>query len=154
MTILTLVELSRSAGTTFGPSEWMAIDQGRVDAYADAVGDRQWIHVDVGRARASPMGATIAHGNFTLALVTPMFDSLVSVQPCARILNYGYDKVRFLAPVRVGSRIRLTAELARVEQRTAASGEAGVLVAWKFTVASDDGTRPAVVAEKLQLFLF
>ncbi|OZC87862.1 hypothetical protein CH272_18620 [Rhodococcus sp. 05-340-1] len=135
-------------GAVYGPSDWMAIDQGRVDRFAEATGDRQWIHIDPQRARRGALGGTIAHGNLTLALITPMFDSLVIVTPCEQVINYGYDKIRFLTPVRVGSSIRLSAELLNVEERPSA-----LLCSWKFSVHVDYGSKPALVARKLQLFV-
>lgn len=136
------VDLPRLAGAVYGPSGWLAVDQNRVDSFADATGDHQWIHVDPERARRSPLGGTIAHGNLTLALITPMFETVVVVGPCERIVNYGYDRIRFLAPVWVGSGIRATAELMRAQSRQSA-----VLCSWRFTVESDCRPGPALVAE-------
>lgn len=142
------IDLPQRRGTVYGPSDWMVVDQNRVDRYAEATGDRQWIHVDPERARSSAWGGTIAHGNLILALITPMFDTLMIVKPCEQTINYGYDRIRFVSPVPVGSAIRLTAELVHTEGRASA-----VLCWWKFIVQGDGGSEPVLVAEKLQLFV-
>jgi acyl dehydratase len=111
-----LDELKSMAGTDLGASSWLEITQQRVDTFAEATGDHQWIHTDPERAAAGPFGAPIAHGYLTLSLFIPLFTELLEVDGVATKVNYGLNKVRFPSPVKVGSRIRLTARLAAVEQ--------------------------------------
>lgn len=101
-----VAELRRLAGVVLGPTDWFELNQERVDAFAEVTEDRQWIHVDVPRADAE-LGGTIAHGLFTLALGPRFTDELLSFHAFSRALNYGYDRVRFPAPVPVGSRVRM-----------------------------------------------
>ena len=97
-----------AVGTDLGSSGWLTVDQHRIDGFADATGDHQWIHVDPERAAAGPFGTTIAHGYLTLSLVIPLFTELLEIRGTAMGVNYGLEKVRFPNPVRVGARIRLT----------------------------------------------
>src|ERR1700727_3135635 len=108
-------EYQAAIGKSFGPTEWLRIEQPRVDAFADATGDHQWIHVDAARAAAGPFGGTIAHGFLTLSLVIPLFAELLQVTGISMGINYGVNKVRFPAPVPVGAKIRLGAVIAAVE---------------------------------------
>lgn len=101
-------------GDVLGTSDWLEIDQARIDQFADATGDHQWIHVDPARAAEGPFGATIAHGFLTLSLLPPLLNQLYRVDNVRMAVNYGLDKVRFMAPVRVGSRIRLSARVLTV----------------------------------------
>src|SRR5688572_10189216 len=100
-------EIRALAGTDLGVSTWVAVTQERIDTFAEATGDHQWIHVDPARAATGPFGRTIAHGYLTLSMVAPLFGELLEFQGGAMTLNYGLNKVRFPAPVVVGSRIRL-----------------------------------------------
>ena len=108
-------ELLGHEGTALGPTEWLAIEQARVDGFAQVTGDHQWIHVDVERAKAGPFGGTIAHGYLTLALVNYFLPELIEVRGFAHAVNVGADRLRFLSPVKVGSRIRATGEIVTVE---------------------------------------
>ena len=100
-------EIKALAGTDLGASDWLEITQERVNTFADATDDHQWIHVDPERAAQGPFGATIAHGYLTLSLLIPLFTSCSTIEGVAMSVNYGLDKVRFPAPVPVGSKIRL-----------------------------------------------
>ena len=140
-----LDELRTRAGADLGRSQWMQVTQERVDKFADATGDHQWIHVDVEAARSGPFGGTIAHGYLTLSMVIPMFAELLSVQDIRMGINYGLNRVRFPAPVPVGSRIRLAAKLAGVEEISGDSAQ--VLV--DFTVELEDSAKPGCVAQAI-----
>ena len=124
------------------------MDQGRVDAFAEATGDHQWIHVDVERAEKGPFGGTIAHGYLTLSLI-PLFSTQIFAleTPGAR-LNYGVNKVRFPSPLRVGSRVRATATLAEVTDVPA-----GKQMVTRYVVEVEGGDKPACVAETVVLLL-
>ncbi len=140
-----LDELRTRAGADLGRSQWIQVTQERVNQFADATGDHQWIHVDVEAARSGPFGGTIAHGYLTLSMVIPMFAELLSVQGIRMGINYGLNRVRFPAPVPVGSRIRLAAKLAGVEEISGDSAQ--VLV--DFTVELEDSAKPACVAQAI-----
>ena len=115
-TTTTLAELPALAGTELGTSEWVEVTQERVDTFADETGDHQWIHVDVERAeRESPFGGPIGHGYLTLSLLVPVWSQVLAVTDATMAVNYGLNKVSYLAPVLVGSRLRLTARLNTVE---------------------------------------
>ncbi|WP_066554616.1 MaoC family dehydratase [Croceicoccus bisphenolivorans] len=105
-------ELLDRVGTSFGPTGWVEVGQDRIDLFADATGDHQWIHVDVERSRSGPFAATIAHGYLTLSLFSQFLPELYAVAGAQMSLNVGLNRVRFLAPVRSGSRIRATGKLA------------------------------------------
>src|SRR5687768_16168889 len=105
-------ELIGLAGRDLGTSEWLEITQERIDTFAGATGDHQWIHVDPGRAATGPFGTTIAHGYLTLSLVIPLWTELLRIEGISMAVNYGLNKVRFPAPVPVGSKIRLAAKVA------------------------------------------
>jgi acyl dehydratase len=132
-------------GTDLGSSDWLEVTQERVDTFAAATGDHQWIHVDEQRARSGPFGGTIAHGYLTLSLVIPLFNDLLEITGISMSVNYGLEKVRFPSPVPVGSKIRLTAEVLSVEE---IKGD-GVQMALTFTVQIDGSTKPACVAQAL-----
>ena len=134
----TFDELDAAAGEELGTSEWLTVDQGRVDAFADATGDHQWIHVDVERAEKGPFGGTIAHGYLTLSLI-PLFSSQIFAleTPGAR-LNYGVNKVRFPSPLRVGTRVRATATLAEVTDVPAGKQ---MLVRWAVEIENGEQAR-------------
>ncbi|CCK26162.1 dehydratase [Streptomyces davaonensis JCM 4913] len=147
ITVNGLDALKKLAGNDLGTSEWIEVTQDRIDTFADATGDHQWIHVDPERAAAGPFGAPIAHGYLTLSLFIPLFTELLDVQGVATKVNYGLDKVRFPAPVKVGSRIRLTGKLAEV---TEVPG--GVQIAVDGTIEIEDGPKPAAVLRSLSRF--
>jgi acyl dehydratase len=111
-----LEDLRPLVGTELGVSEWVTVDQKRIDTFADATDDHQWIHVDPTRAATGPFGATIAHGYLTLALLIPMWSEILTVRSVHTKVNYGLGKVRFPAPVTVGSRVRARARLAGLEE--------------------------------------
>jgi acyl dehydratase len=141
-TVHGLDELRTIAGKDLGASSWVDITQERVDTFADATGDHQWIHVDVERAKTGPFGGPIAHGYLTLSLIIPMFVELLDVRDVGMGVNYGLDKVRFPSPVLVGSRIRLHGRLGEVED---VAGD-GVQVTFDFTVEVEGSAKPACVA--------
>jgi acyl dehydratase len=140
--------LRKLAGTDLGHTEWMPITQERVNTFADATDDHQWIHVDVDRAKAGPFAGTIAHGYLTLALVIPLWTQLLQIDDIGMALNYGLNRVRFPAPVPVDSQIRLNARVAAVEDVPN-----GVQLTVAFTVEIRDTAKPAVVAEALYRYL-
>jgi acyl dehydratase len=142
ITVNGLDELKELTGRDLGRSAWLEVTQDRVDRFADATGDRQWIHVDPERAKAGPFGGTIAHGYLTLSLVIPLFTELLEIRGIAMSVNYGLEKVRFPAPVRVGSKIRLAATVAEVTD----VATNGVQMLLDFTVEIDGETKPACVA--------
>lgn len=136
-------------GKELGLSEWLLIDQERINAFADATGDHQWIHVDEAKAAATPIGSTIAHGFLTLSLL-PLLTGPLGLIPAGAgyVLNYGTDKVRFTNFVKVNARVRVRVKL--VEAR-AKSG--GMLMKMENTMEIDGETRPAMIAETLMLAL-
>jgi acyl dehydratase len=137
-----LDEIKALAGRDLGRSDWLEITQERVNTFADATGDHQWIHVDVERAAAGPFGGPIAHGYLTLSLVIPLFTELLQITGTSMSVNYGLEKVRFPNPVRVGAKIRLAATVAEV---TEVAGD-GVQMVLDFTVEIDGQPKPACVA--------
>jgi acyl dehydratase len=141
-TTTTIDGLSGLVGTELGVSEWLEVTQKRVDTFADATDDHQWIHVDPVRAAAGPFGAPIAHGYLTLSLLVPLISDVLTVTDASLTVNYGLEKVRFPAPVPVGSRIRLRAVLSAADP---ASG--GIQATVQCTVEIDGGSKPACVAQ-------
>ena len=135
-------------GQHLGYSEWITVEQDRVNLFADATGDHQWIHVDVERASSGPFGAPIAHGYLTLSLSNYFLPQIVEVQGFSAGVNYGVDKVRFPAPVKVGSRVRAGAELTAVSE--VAGGLQTTIV---ITIEVEGGTKPACVIESLSRWL-
>ena len=109
-------DLIGQEGTQLGPTDWLIIDQDRVNGFAEVTGDHQWIHVDVERAKAGPFGGTIAHGYLTMSLVNFFLPDLIEVRGFTHAVNVGADRLRFLAPVKVGSRIRGVGEIVSVEE--------------------------------------
>ena len=144
-TVNGLDELTALAGTDLGRTGWVEVTQERVNTFAAGTGDHQWIHVDTGRAAAGPFGGTIAHGYLTLSMIVPLFDELLQVGGVSMGINYGLNKVRFPAPVPVGSRIRLAAALGAVED----AGVNAVQVVADFTIEIDGVTKPACVAQAI-----
>ncbi|GHI03085.1 enoyl-CoA hydratase [Streptomyces cellostaticus] len=147
VTVNGIDELKKLAGSDLGTSEWIEVTQERIDTFADATGDHQWIHVDPERAKEGPFGAPIAHGYLTLSLFIPLFTELLDVQGVTTKVNYGLNKVRFPSPVKVGSRIRLAARLASVEEVPG-----GVQIAVDGTIEIDGGGKPAAVLQSLSRF--
>lgn len=137
-------ELRAAAGTTLGASEWMTIDQSQVDMFADATGDHQWIHVDPERAAAGPFGRTIVHGFLTLSLLPTFIGQVYRVDNVTMGVNYGVNRVRFTAPLPVGSKVRGVVELLEV-----AEAGGGVQLTNKVTVEIEGAEKPALVAEWL-----
>lgn len=142
--IPTVEELRASVGRSFGPTEWVEITQARIDAFADATGDHNWIHVDLERSQRGPYGTTIAHGHLTSSL-TPMFLSQLMTIGFGRRLNYGSDKVRFPEPVLCGSRIRARATITGLDERPS-----GLLLRTEIVIEIEGKQRPACVAESLR----
>jgi acyl dehydratase len=143
--------LEQFVGQELGVSDWLTVDQERINEFADCTGDHQWIHVDVERARReSPLGSTIAHGYLTLALLPTMLKELNLVpEGVSQVLNYGFDRVRFIAPVKAGARIRTRAMLLTVEPQ----GKGRLMLTIQNTVEIEDEKKPALVAETLALLL-
>jgi acyl dehydratase len=137
-------EIKALAGRDLGASDWLEVTQERINTFADATGDHQWIHVDVDRAAAGPFKAPIAHGYLTLSLVIPLFGSLLTVSGVKMGVNYGLEKVRFPNPVRVGSRIRLAAVVDSVTEVTG-----GLQMTCDFTVEIEGQEKPACVARTI-----
>ncbi|GAA4478748.1 MaoC family dehydratase [Rhodococcus olei] len=133
-------------GDMIGPGEWFTVDQDRIDAFADATGDHQWIHTDPARAATGPYGATIAHGYLTVSLLPALAAGLYSIAVGSARVNYGSNKVRFPAPVRAGSRVRASAT--PIDCRT---GDAGTFITTRFVVEVEGGDKPALVAETVTL---
>lgn len=143
-----LDELRGAVGEQLGPGEWLTITQERVDQFADATGDHQWIHVDRERALKSPFGGTIAHGYLTLALIPLLASQLFWIETDGAKLNYGVNKVRFPRPVPVGASVRATATIASVEDVPA-----GTQMVTRYVIEIEDEEKPACVAETVVLFL-
>ena len=149
MEIIPAEGLAERIGDETGVSDWLAIDQERVNAFADATMDHQFIHVDPEAAARTPFGSTIAHGFLTLSLTTPMLmETMVAPDQMVMAVNYGTDKVRFIEPVKVGSRIRGRTRLAEVTDK----GAGRWLVKNEVTVDIDGVDRPALIVEALTMF--
>lgn len=140
-------ELADAVGRT-ATGEWFEITQERIAAFADATEDHQWIHLDAERAAAGPFGTTIAHGFLTLSLLSHLASSLVSVDGAAMVMNYGMDRMRFLAPVPSGARVR-----ARTKILSAEPTATGVRLASEVTVEIEGSEKPALVAHTLALYV-
>jgi acyl dehydratase len=143
-----LAEFVAAEGTQLGPTQWLEITQDRVNLFADATDDHQWIHVDPERAAAGPFGGTIAHGLLTLSLLPHFTHQLYSVDNVAMAINYGYNKVRFITPVRVGAKLRARAEITAVNQL-----ENAVQATVSTTVEIEGSDKPAAVAESIVRFI-
>ena len=143
-TIIGLDELKNAAGETLGTSDWHEVTQSDVDAFADVTGDHQWIHVDPERAKDTPFGGTIAHGYYTLALAPRFSEQIFKLEGFAFGLNYGLDRVRFPAPLPVGSKVRMVAKVADVEDIPG-----GAQLRLELTFERDGGDKPVCVAESL-----
>ncbi|WP_306338845.1 MaoC family dehydratase [Streptomyces sp. KL118A] len=143
-------ELRAGVGEQLGPSDWLEIDQKRIDLFAEATGDHQWIHVDAEKAARGPFGTTIAHGYLTLSLLPALVPQTMRVEGMKMGLNYGTEKVRFPSPVPVGSRLRATTVLTDVTP----TKDGGVQVTAKVTVEREGGDKPACVAESVSRYYF
>lgn len=143
--IASVEELKALIGQEVAVTDWVDVSQERVNMFAEATGDHQWIHLDVERSRReSPYGGTIAHGFLTLSLLPMLMESAVSMPNCKMGVNYGLNKVRFPAPVPVGSRVRARMTLLEVEDI-----EGGAQIMWKVTIERDGGDKPVCVAESI-----
>lgn len=145
-TTLTLEELEQAGERDLGATDWVTLDQDRINLFADATDDHQWIHVDLERAAQGPFGGTIAHGYLSLSLLPGLLSELMTVENARMGINYGMDRVRFTAPVPVGSQVRVRAKLLSAERR----GE-GVLYKLAVEVEIKDAEKPALVGEVLYL---
>jgi acyl dehydratase len=150
-TIGSVDEAVDAIGAELGVSQWFEVEQSRIDEFADVTVDHQWIHVDVERAKTeSPYGATIAHGFLTLSLIPGLSKDNYRVENARMGINYGLNKVRFLAPVTAGSRVRVRSELADVVR----AGEDAVNLTVRHTVEVDGSEKPAAVAELISRWVF
>jgi acyl dehydratase len=144
----TLAELERALGRDLGLSPWLEVTQDRVDAFADVTEDHQFIHVDPERAGKTPLGGTIAHGLLTLSLIVHLcLERVPKLRGTRLVLNYGFDRVRFVAPVRVGKRIRASMRLSEATQRKPGQ----VLIKLDVTIEIEGEDKPALTAEWLSL---
>ncbi|MGN6743636.1 MAG: MaoC family dehydratase [Amnibacterium sp.] len=137
-----------AVGTDLGTSGWIEIDQARIDRFADATDEHQWIHVDPERAAAGPFGGTIAHGYLSLSLLARVMFELISVDGVALVVNAGSDRVRFLTPVASGSRVRASASIVAAERIPS-----GIRVKQSVTLEVEGSDRPALVAETLTVYV-
>jgi len=151
MSTLSMQTIAQQVGAELGVTNWVALDQPRIQAFAECTGDQQWIHTDVERAKKeSPFGGPIAHGLLTLSLL-PMwlFELPAAPADAGAILNYGFDKVRFLAPVKSGARVR-----ARIKLLAATPKEKGrLLLTQEYTVEIENEAKPALIAELLVMLV-
>jgi acyl dehydratase len=141
-------ELLDAVGRDLGTTEWTTLTQARIDQFAEATGDHQWIHVDVERARAGPFGGTIAHGYLTLSLCAPFLGELAQVGGISMGINYGIDKARFIAPVPAGGRVRGKGEVVSATQVTG-----GVQAVVRITIELEGSDKPAAVVDTVSRFL-
>lgn len=148
-TVLDFKSLPRLVGTDLGHSQWREVDQESINRFAVATGDDQWIHLDVERAAAGPFGSTIAHGFLTLSLFPILLRDVWRLEGAAMGVNYGLDRVRFLAPVPAGSKVRLSATLSEVTLRL----DGSALVKLDATIEIEGNPRPALVASLLALYV-
>jgi acyl dehydratase len=145
----TLAQLMALVGQEVAVSNWTLITQEQVQKFADATGDQQWIHVDVERAKAGPFGAPIAHGFLTLSLIPKFFDESLVIDEPSMGVNYGLNKVRFMAPVPVGSRLRGRLKLMATESVGGPGGSTGVQMTWEVKIEREGSDKPVCVAESL-----
>ena len=144
----TFEEIESAAGQEIGVSDWVQINQSRVNQFADVTGDHQWIHVDLERAKAGPFGGTVAHGYLTLSLVPWLGSQVFGFETPGAKLNYGLNKVRFPSPVLVGSRVRAKISVGEVSDLPA-----GIQLTMRFVVEIENHDKPACVAETVALLL-
>jgi acyl dehydratase len=143
-----VADLDAAVGGPAQTSDWMTVDQDRIDRFAEATGDDQWIHVDPERAVAGPFGSTIAHGFLTLSLVSHLLFGITTLEGSPMVINYGLDRVRFIGIVPVNSRVRASAQLTAVVPVAQ-----GVRVHSAVTVEREGTEKPALVAESIALFV-
>lgn len=141
-------DLKDLVGVEVGPTQWHVVDQTKIDGFADITGDHQWIHVDPAKAADSPFGSTIAHGLYSLSRTPAFFEELMAFDGFTHSLNYGYDRIRFIHPLPVDSRIRMRAEVTQVEETS--PGQVNVVT--KLTVEADGIDKPIVVANSIGRF--
>ena len=147
---ISTADLPQLVGAELEPSDWFEISQDRVNEFADATNDHQFIHVDIEKAKASPFGGTIAHGFLTLSLLTHLLsEAMVVPEKTAMTINYGSDKVRYLAPVKVGQRIRAVGTVAEIDEKRPGQW----LMKTRVTVEIENETTPALIAEILSMFI-
>ena len=150
MTTTTMAELPSLKGKELGSSQWIEVTQERVNTFADATDDHQWIHVDPERAIAeSPFGGPIGHGFLTLSLFVPMWSQVLMVSDVKMGVNYGLNKVRFPAPVPVGSRLRGRFKLQKIEILKPLRGMPGAQLVWEVTIEREGSSKPVCVAESV-----
>ncbi len=140
-------ELLNAVGKDLGASDWLLIDQARINLFADATGDHSWTHVDPERAKTGPFGTTIAHGFLTLSLISFLMPQLIHVHTDKAGVNYGCDKIRYPAAVKVNSRVRIRGEIVQAAELTS-----GIQVTIRFTVEVEGGDRPACVADMITIY--
>lgn len=150
-TFQTIADLSACVGQEVAVSDWLTITQQQVNLFAEATGDRQWIHVDVEKAASGPFGGPIAHGFLTLSLIPQFFESTFEIVGSRMGVNYGLNKVRFTSPVPVGSRLRARMKLLASEPLAKDANDAndGVQMTWEVTVEREGTSKPVCVAESL-----
>lgn len=141
---LTLAELKDAVGADLGHSDWMAVEQPRIDIFAEATDDHQWIHVDPKRAEQGPFGTTIAHGYLTLSLIPALGGGGLPIEGAKMGINYGLDRVRFISPVPVGSKVRARRKLVEAKE-----GEGFIQLKTEVTIEVEGRNKPACVAETL-----
>jgi len=146
-TFNSLTELAACAGQEIVVTDWFTVTQRHIDQFADATGDHQWIHVDPERAKTGPFGATIAHGYLTLSLLAGLSTGSLKINGVRMGINYGLNKVRFMAPVPVGSRLR-----ARMTLLEAAPIDGGLQLTWRSTIEREGSDKPVCVAEPLSRY--
>ena len=140
-------DLLGMVGTKMGPTGWIKVDQNRVDGFADVTGDHQWIHVDAERAKSGPFGGTIAHGYLTLSMTNLFLPELMEVRGFAHAVNVGLDRLRFLAPVITGSRIRAASEIVSAEE---IKGAIQAIV--RVTIEIEGSEKPALIADTISRY--
>lgn len=148
-TFNSISELTAAIGEDLGYGDWLEVTQERIDAFADATGDHQWIHVDPERANDGPFGATVAHGYLTLSLLPLLAGDIFTVNGPKLVINYGLNRVRFPSPVKVGSRIRANAEIVSIDD-----SPAGVTMVVRSTVQIDGVEKPACVAANVRVLVY
>jgi acyl dehydratase len=144
-TFQTLSDVAACVGQEVATSDWTTITQAQIQQFADATGDQQWIHVDIERAKAGPFGAPIAHGFLTLSLVPKFFESAIAITESRMGVNYGLNKVRFISPVPVGSRLRAKLKLLACDP----IDQGGMQMAWEVTIEREGSAKPVCVAESI-----
>jgi acyl dehydratase len=144
-TFQTLADVAACVGQNVATSAWTTVTQQQIQQFADATGDQQWIHVDVERAKAGPFGAPIAHGFLTLSLIPTFFETTIAITETRMGVNYGLNKVRFIAPVPVGSRLRGHLKLLSCEP----IDQGGMQMAWEVTIEREGASKPVCIAESI-----